>query len=105
MNTTAGPGQPVYNAGLLIEVTPKGVVFSFLFSTTPGKPPGQTQVVCLLEAVTCKNHVGSSSYNCAAGMGEGCPGGSASAGLLDWPAIQEIRGTYFVDYLPASCIL
>ena len=92
-----------------------------------GKPHGQTQVVCLLEAVTCKNHVGSSSYmvaqtihlslarwqtalsaasyKCAAGMGEGCPGGSASAGLLDWPAIQEIRGTYFVDYLPASCIL
>ena len=42
-------------------------------------------------------------YTSAAGMGEGCAGGSASAGLPDWPAIQEIRGTYLVGYSPASC--
>jgi len=35
-------------------------------------------------------------YNSAAGMGEGCAGGSASAGLPDWPAIQEIRGTGWI---------
>lgn len=40
----------------------------------------------------------------AAGMGEGCAGSSASAGLPHWPAIQKIRGTYVV-YLPALCKL
>jgi len=41
----------------------------------------------------------------AVGMGEGCPGGSASAGLPDWPAIQEIGGTLLVGYLPASQLM
>lgn len=43
-------------------------------------------------------------YKSAAGMGEGCPGSSAN-GTPDWPAIQELRGTYLVGYLPALCNL